>query len=92
MVMQIELIVVVVVVVVVVWNRPALKHLNVRLKAAKNFAQSKCKILHALRKLRKKRARKTSIVQADSKVTFHTISISIRHLSRAISRVWPVNT
>ena len=88
MVMQIKLIVVV----VVAWNRPALKHLNVRLKAAKNFAQSKCEILHALRELRKKRARKTSIVQADSKITFHTITISIRHFSRAISRVWPVNT
>ena len=45
-----------------------------RFQAAKNFAQSKCRIPHALRKLRKKRARKASIVQADSKVTFHTIT------------------
>ena len=51
-----------------------------RLKAAKKkFAQSKCRILHALHKLRKKRARKTSVVQmqTDSKVTFHTITSSI---------------
>ena len=54
---------------------------------------SKFRILHALlHKLRKKRARKTSIVQANSKVTFHTITSSIRLLSRAISLVWPVNT
>ena len=38
---------------------------------------SKRQILHALHKLRKQRARKTSIVQADSKVTFHTIISSI---------------
>ena len=48
--------------------------------------------MHCIIKLRKKRARKTSIAQADSKVTFHTITSSIRRLSRAISRVWPVNT
>ena len=34
-----------------------------RLKAAKKkFAQSRCTILHALHKLRKKRARKASVV------------------------------
>ena len=38
----------------------------------KKFAQSECIRLHALHKLRKKRARKTFIVQADFKVTFHT--------------------
>ena len=38
----------------------------------KKFGQSKCIILHALRKLRNKRARKTFIVQADLKVRFHT--------------------
>ena len=53
---------------------------------------SKRQILHAPHKLRQQGARKTSIVQADSKVTFHTITGSIRLLSRAISRVWPVNT
>ena len=53
---------------------------------------SKRQILHALHKLPKQRARKTSIVQADSKVTFYTITSSIRLLSRAISRVWPINT
>ena len=42
----------------------------------KTFAQSKCGLLHALHKLCKKRARKTFIVQADSKVTFHTITSS----------------
>ena len=34
-------------------------------------------ILHALHKLHKKRARNTSVVQADSKVTFHTITSSV---------------
>ena len=48
------------------------------LKASKNvIAQSKCRILHALHELRKKRAKKTSVLQADSKVTFHTITSSI---------------
>ena len=52
--------------------------INVRLKVAKEkFAQSECIILHALHKLCKKRARKTSIVQADSKVTFLTITTSV---------------
>ena len=48
------------------------------LKAAKiRFAQSKFRILHALHNLRYKReSRKTSVVQADSKVTFHTITSS----------------
>ena len=49
-------------------------------KAAKNFAQSKCRIPHALRKLRKKRARKASIVQADSKITFHTITKILKRI------------
>ena len=48
------------------------------LKALKTIiAQSKCRILHALHELRKKRARKTSVLQADSKVAFHTITSSI---------------
>ena len=48
------------------------------LKASKNIiAQSKCRVFHALHELRKKRARKTSVLQADSKVTFHTITSSI---------------
>ena len=48
------------------------------LKAAKiRFAQAKFRILHALHNLRYKReSRKTSVVQADSKVTFHTITSS----------------
>ena len=59
------------------WNRPALSPLNVILKAAKNIiSQSKCRILHALHELRKQRARKISVVQADSTVTFHTITSS----------------
>ena len=41
------------------------------------FAQWKCRIHHALHKLRKKIARKTSVVQADSKAAFHTIKSSI---------------
>ena len=36
-------------------------------QSSKDFAQSKCRILHALRKPRRKRARKSSIVQADSR-------------------------
>ena len=43
----------------------------------KKNAQSKSRIFHALLKLRKKRARKTSVVLADSKVTFHTITNSV---------------
>ena len=50
---------------------------NVRLKAAKKIAWSKCRILHALHKLHKKKTRKTSVVQANTKVTFHTITSSI---------------
>ena len=61
-----------------------------------SFMSSKCdskgQILYALHKLRKQRTRKTSIVQADSKVTFNTITSSIRLLPRPITRVWPVNT
>ena len=36
-------------------------------QSGKDFAQSTCRILHALRKPSRKRARKTSIVQADSR-------------------------
>ena len=40
-------------------------------RGKKKFAQSRCKILHELHKLRKKRARKTSpVVLADSKSRF----------------------
>ena len=47
-------------------------------QSGKKIAQSKCRILHALHKLRKKRARKTSVAQTDySKVTFHTITSSV---------------
>ena len=64
---------------------------NVRLKAEKKFAQSNCRILHALYKLRKKRARKTSVVQATLRSRF-TLSRAQSLLSRALSHVWPVNT
>ena len=50
---------------------------NVRLKAAKKIARSKYRILHALHKLHKKKTRKTSVVQANTKVAFHTITSSI---------------
>ena len=40
----------------------------------KKIAQSKCRILHALHKLHKKRARKSCVVQTDCKVTFQTTS------------------
>ena len=64
-------------------------------KKKKKIAPSMCRILHTLSmqaKLLKKRARKTSIIQADFKVTFHTVTSLILRLSRAISRVWPVDT
>ena len=57
----------------------------------KKISQSKCRILHALHKLCKKRARKTYVVLADSKVTFHAITSSVS-LVRAFSGVWLVNT
>ena len=50
---------------------------NVRLKGAKKNARSKYRILYALHKLHKKKTRKTSVVQANTKVTFHTITSSI---------------
>ena len=43
----------------------------------KQFGQSKCRILHALHKLRKKRAGNASVVQGDSTVKFHIITSSI---------------
>ena len=49
-------------------------------RGKKNLLSQIFRILHALYKLRKKRARKTSVVQATlgvSKVTFHTITSSI---------------
>ena len=44
-------------------------------------AQSKCRILLAVHKLRKKKARKASVVQADSKVAFHIIMTSVSLVS-----------
>ena len=72
------------------WNRPASRHLNVAKcetqSGKKKFAQSNCRILHALYKLRKKRAKKKkSLVQA-------TLLKSRFTLSRGMSHVWPVNT
>ena len=61
-------------------------------KKKKKFAQSKCRILHALHKLRKKRLIKTSIVQAHSKVTFHTITSSIRVFCHELSVVFGLST
>ena len=46
------------------------------------FAQ--CRILHALHKLCKKRARKTTVVQADSSVTLIVLSKAQSPFSRAI--------
>ena len=43
-------------------------------KQPKKIAHSNCRILHALHKSCKKRARKTSVVQSDSTVTLHTIT------------------
>ena len=48
--------------------------LTSKCETQKKFARSKCRLLHALHKLRKKRARKTSVVQSDSTVTLHTIT------------------
>ena len=52
-------------------------------QSGRKIAQSKCRILHPLHKLRKKRARKTSVAQTDlSKVTFHTITSSVSLVTR----------
>ena len=71
------------------WNRPASRPLNVgkceTQSGKKKFVQSNCRILYALYKLRKKRAKKTSVVQA-------TFLKSRFTLSGAMSHVWPVNT
>ena len=59
------------------YNKPASGPLNVRLSAAKmRFARSKFRMFHALHidPWTRKKIRKTSIVQANSKVTFHIIS------------------
>ena len=56
----------------------------------KKFAQSDCRILHALFKLRKKTARKTSVVQATLRSRF-TLPGAQSLLSRAMNHVWPVN-
>ena len=75
-----------------VWNRPASQPPNVAKcetqSGQKKFAQSNCRILHVLRK---KRARKTSVVQATLKSRF-TLSRAQSLLSRAVGHVWPVNT
>ena len=57
------------------WNEPASLPLNVRLKAAKKslLSQNVEDSMHCMR-LHKKRARKTSVVQTDCKVTFQTTS------------------
>ena len=77
------------------WNRPASQSLNVakcetQSGKKKKFAQSDCRILHALHKLRKKRPGKTSVVQATLRSRF-TLSRAQSLLSRAMSHVWPVN-
>ena len=65
--------------------------LNVRLKAAKNLlSQSVEYSMHRVNYA--KREQEKPLLFKLTKVTFHTITSSIRHLSRAISRVWPVNT
>ena len=59
------------------YNKPASGPLNVRLSAAKmRFSRSKFRMFHALHidPWTRKKIRKTSIVQANSKVTFHIIS------------------
>ena len=63
-------------------------------KKKKKNAQSKCRILHAFSMycINYAKREQGKPVQADSKVMFHTITSSIRRLSGAISRVWPVNT
>ena len=56
--------------------------LNVTLSGKINFDQ--CRILHALHKLRKKRARKTTVVQADSSVMLIALSKAQSPFSQAI--------
>ena len=54
------------------------------------LVQSKFRILHALHNLySREKGRKTSVVQADSKATFHTI---VSSFSLAMSQFRPVNT
>ena len=61
--------------------------LNVRLKAAKKIAQSNGRILHGVYKLLKKRARKTSVVQATLWSRRSTLSRAQSLLSRAMYHV-----
>ena len=54
----------------------------------KKFARSKCRILHALHKLRKKRTRKTSVVQADWLRSHFTLSQAQSLLSQTILYIY----
>ena len=67
--------------------------INARLKAAKKkqIAQSKCRMLHVLHELRKQRARTPLLFKLTLRSRF-TLSRAQSLLSRAISRVWPINT
>ena len=65
------------------WNRPATSTSKCDTQSGKiKFAQ--CRILHALHKLHKKRARKTTVVQADSSVTSIALSKAQFPFSQAI--------
>ena len=58
--------------------------LNVTLKVHGKIKFAQCRILHALHKLHKKRARKTTVVQADSSVTLIALSKAQSPFSQAI--------
>ena len=69
------------------WNRPATSTSKCDTQSGKiKFAQ--CRILHALHKLHKKRARKTTVVQADSSVTLIALSKAQSPFSQAIYYIY----
>ena len=62
--------------------------LNARLNVVKIIKLSQCRILHALHKLHKKRARKTTVVQADSSVMLIALSKAQSPFSQAIYYIY----
>ena len=69
------------------WNRPASSTSKCETQSGKiKFAQ--CRILHALRELCKKRARKTTVFQADSSVMLIALSKAQSPFSQAIYYIY----
>ena len=61
--------------------------LNVTLKVHGKIKFAQCRILHALHKLHKKRATKTTVVQADSSITLIALSKAQSPFSQAIYKL-----